>query len=398
MKRDVRSSADAAGAAEVVKAHGACSHRARWAGGRPARGAWRTIPVLLVLGMPAASLAVVPLLVLLGHRVIKDMVLNQVKGQLIGSLAGMGCKGARLAGLIAEAGTTHGGPGGLKLPGGLAGSMGRNAAAGPGGLAGAMGGGARGGLTEAVAGGAPGGGAAARGIGDGIAAGAVRGAVEGGAEGLAGKMSPGGKLGGGIMGGILGKLAGKVKPPIPGPSLGHAPGGMPVMAAPEGTRPTLSQAMDEVRRQQPGTGTGASLTPEQSERADEAMGQMDEAMSHPLSRAETLEVFDELAGLGVLTDSMRTEARECILLAPPGSDQAVGTSGAMLKAVVLPNLRQVKARLANLAPEEEDQLAEGVVQALHESSGSDRKQFREGLGAGFFPPAVMEKVRARLKE
>jgi len=373
-----------------ARIHDQCSHATGRVQAGLARRAWRALPVLVALGLPAVSLAVVPLLVVLGHRVIKDMVLNQVKGQLIGSLAGMGCKGAHLAGLIAQASAAHGGLGGPRLPGGLPGGLGGAMKHGPAGAAG--------GLAGTMGGGAPGGAAGALGSGAGGTAGTVAGAVGEVAEGAAqaGRLGVGGKLGrsAGLLGGLLGKVARKARPSAPGSS--GRPIGVPADVSGSAQLPDLAKGMEVMRQQHPGM--AGSLTPEQSARADEVMGQMNEAMSHPLSRAETLEVFDELASLGVLTDSMRSEARECILLAGPGAEQAVGTSGAMLKAVVLPNLRTVKARLANLAPGEEDQLADGVVEGLHEASADDRKHFQEGLGAGFFPPSVVEKVRARLKQ
>jgi hypothetical protein len=36
-----------------------------------------------------------------------------------------------------------------------------------------------------------------------------------------------------------------------------------------------------------------------------------------------------------------------------------------------------------------------MVDALNSASPADRKAFFDGLGAGFFPPAVVEQVRAR---
>jgi hypothetical protein len=139
---------------------------------------------------------------------------------------------------------------------------------------------------------------------------------------------------------------------------------------------------------------GGTMTPDQMARAQEAMRGIQRASEHPLTRPETLAVFDELKGLGVLTDSMHSEARDCILLAPAGSDTALGQSGAMIKEVVLPQLRDTRAKLANLGPEEQAQLAQGIADALREASPADRQAFQEGLGLGFFPPAVVEKARA----
>lgn len=314
-------------------------HHGTWTG-RGAQRAWRALPVLTVLALPAASLAVLPLLAVLAQKAIRDMVFNQVKGQLISSMAGMGCKGTRLAGLIATASAQGAG---LRAP-----SLHAPA---PSSVAGAAG-------------------------GSGLA----------GSAAMGGAAPPGANGGHGVLG-RLGGLFGKATRQSERPA---------ALGAPDpGGQPTMAQAMAAIHRQHPGPG-GPSLTPEQMEKAQAVMGEMQDAASHPLSRAETLEVFDELVGLGVLTDSMHGEARECILLAAPGADQALGSSGAMLKSVLLPRLREMKARFASLAPEEEDQLADGAVQALREASAADRKDFEQGLGAGLFPPSVVEKVHARL--
>ena len=79
------------------------------------------------------------------------------------------------------------------------------------------------------------------------------------------------------------------------------------------------------------------------------------------------------------------------------SEEALGSTGSLMKAVLLPRLRETREKLSNLAPGEQDQLADGVEQALREASPADRKSFLEGLGAGFFPPGVVEKVRARVR-
>jgi glutamine synthetase adenylyltransferase len=120
-------------------------------------------------------------------------------------------------------------------------------------------------------------------------------------------------------------------------------------------------------------------------------------MSQPLSRAETLAVFDELAELGVMTPAMQSEARDCITLAPPAASATLGMTGAMMKNMVLPQLRSAREEMANLAPEEREQLATEIAQAMKDLPPEDRKAFQEGFGAGFFPPEVVTAVKDKLR-
>jgi hypothetical protein len=69
----------------------------------------------------------------------------------------------------------------------------------------------------------------------------------------------------------------------------------------------------------------------------------------------------------------------------------------MLRSTVLPAARHAKERMASLSPEEQKQLGDGIVEALNSASPADRKAFFDGMGAGFFPPAVIEQVRAQVK-
>jgi hypothetical protein len=68
----------------------------------------------------------------------------------------------------------------------------------------------------------------------------------------------------------------------------------------------------------------------------------------------------------------------------------------MIKSTLLPKLRETRQRLANLTPEEQDQLTQGMVDALRKASPADRKAFFDGMGLGFFPAPVVDKVRAAL--
>jgi hypothetical protein len=114
-------------------------------------------------------------------------------------------------------------------------------------------------------------------------------------------------------------------------------------------------------------------------------------------RAETLAVFDELADLGVMTPAMHSEARDCVTLAPPSVDDTLGMSGALMKNMVLPQLRTAREQMANLQPERRDQLASEITQAMKDASPEDRKAFQEGFGVGFFPTDVVEAVKSKMR-
>jgi hypothetical protein len=353
----------------------------------------RALLVASALALPAAGVAVVPLLVAVGKQILQDMVFNGVKGQLIGSLAGMGCKGARLASLVAtnaERFRPGGGLGGMAGAGGPPGSVAPHVAGGPG-MAG-------GGLPPGTAmpnmpAGMPGGalppGASvpnmpnvpgAAGLpGVGMPGSAVPGAAMPGGAVAAGAVPGGGMALGGPGGGKPFGVAGAMP----------ASGRMDIPTMAPGSANDMSQVFAAMQAR-----TGSTMTPEQMARAQEALRSTQRAMEHPLTRPETLAVFDELKSLGVLTDSMHSEARDCILLAPQGSDQALGQTGAVFKEVLLPQLRETKAKLASLTPEQQDELAQGIGDALREAKPADRQAFREGLGLGFFPKAVVEKVEA----
>jgi hypothetical protein len=170
----------------------------------------------------------------------------------------------------------------------------------------------------------------------------------------------------------------------------------PSMAGMGAMDPAMMQKAMEMAQQQAGA-RGRQMTPEQQAMMQKAMAQIQGAMAQPLSRTETAAVFDDLADLGLVNDKMRTEAKECIALAPPGSGDQLGATGAMLKNMVIPAARDAKERMASASPEEQKQLADGMVDALNSASPADRKAFFDGLGLGFFPPAVVDQVRAQVK-
>jgi hypothetical protein len=68
-----------------------------------------------------------------------------------------------------------------------------------------------------------------------------------------------------------------------------------------------------------------------------------------------------------------------------------------MKNLVLPQLRQAREQMANLSPEQRDQFVDEIAQAMKDASPEDRKAFQEGFGVGFFPPDVVESVKARLR-
>jgi len=185
-----------------------------------------------------------------------------------------------------------------------------------------------------------------------------------------------------------------------GRSMRAARGADNIPTLPPGVDPRsldMAQIMALMQQQMGSRAPAATrMSPEQMNQAMAAMSGMQQAMSQPLSREETLGVFDELSQLGVLTPAMQSEARDCILLATPAASAGVGATGALIKNMVLPQLRSMRQRLAELDPAQQQQLAEEIVDALNEASALDRKAFQEGFGLGFFPAAVVDEIQASL--
>jgi hypothetical protein len=315
--------------------------------------------ILLVLAAFGAG-AVVPLLIAgLGKKIVHDMITHAIKGQLIASLSSMGCKGARLAGVLATLDLHPGRPGGLPM--GMPPGLGGGAAMPPG-----LPGGAMAGMA-----------------GSGGRAGAVGGELAGAAD-KAGAALGGAQTGLRMNGTDTHGAALTVSPEQ--------------MARMQGGQMDMGQMMALAQSRMGGRAPGrAQMTPEQMAAAQEAMAQMQEAMSHPLTREQTLGVFDELKDLGVLSEDMHREARDCIVLSSPEASQGLGQTGAIMKSVVLPKLRTAKEQMAALPADQQQQLAEEVVDALQNARPGDRKTFLDGLGLGFFPAGVSESVRARLQ-
>jgi len=278
---------------------------------------WATVPVHGAL----------PLIAGLGKQLIQNLLIDGVKSQLMGSLSGMGCKGAALASLLSggKAGVT-GMLGGALMPG-LPSGMG---------------------MPAAMA------------------------------------MPPG-----------MAMPAGMAMPP--GTSM---PPGMAMPNMPDGKMVggDLS-SMTALMQQQLGARAGAmpAMPPEQMAQMNASLAAMQQAMSQPLSRGETLAVVDELAELGVMTPAMQSEMRDCVTLAPPSASASLGMTGALMKNMMLPQLRMAREQMASLQPEEREQLATEIAQAMKDVSPEDRKAFQEGFGAGFFPPDVVTSVKAKLR-
>ncbi len=315
-----------------------------------------------------AAPAVVPLIAGLGKQILQNLILGEIKGQLIGSLAQMGCKGAALAGVIATIDARHVAAGAAKVPLPTGAAMPDVAATGTA-TAPSGGGGILSSLRNAMR--SMVGGAAPQ---DRIATPADAAAHPAVAEAQR------------ITGGPVHIGSGNVAGADRAPDLA-------------GAYALAQREIAAAARQSPlgamsGVEAATQLDPAQAAQVGQIMGQMQQAMAQPLSRAETLAVFDEMAQVGVLTPAMRSEARGCILLAPPSADAALGQTGAMLKAMLLPQLQAMKQRLADLTPEDQQRLADELVQALREADARDRKAFGDGFGAGFFPPSVVQRVRA----
>jgi hypothetical protein len=195
---------------------------------------------------------------------------------------------------------------------------------------------------------------------------------------------------------LTSQLGGSSRGPVAmraaGGGAGMPPTVPPGMAGMGAMDPAMMQKAMEMMQQQ-----GRQMTPEQQAMTQNVMAQMQGATAQPLSRTETAAVFDDLADLGLINEKMRGEAKDCIALAPPGAGDQLGSTGAMLKNMVIPAAQEAKSRMAAASPEEQKQLADGMADALKSASAEDRKAFYDGLGLGFFPPAVVDQVRAQVK-
>jgi len=195
---------------------------------------------------------------------------------------------------------------------------------------------------------------------------------------------------------VPGAARGGANTPAPMPGVGIDPRTIGTM----GTIGTIDLSRLAATMQQRAGAQMAGLPPmlpEDAAQMQTAMVAMQQAMAQPLSPAESRAVFDELGTLGVMTPAMQSEVRDCLALAGPAAAPQVGMTAAMMKHMVLPKLREARQQMAELSPEQREQMASEIAQAMNDASPEDRKAFAEGFGVGFFPPEVVELLRAKLR-
>lgn len=190
----------------------------------------------------------------------------------------------------------------------------------------------------------------------------------------------------GIGGGAMPPLA--AMPPMPaGLSMPGLPGGM---GPGQPASPDLNAAL---MARMPGAGQlpgGIGLDPEQAA----MMARMQQAMSQPLSPAETVAAIDELAELGFVPRAIQGDLKECMVLVP-ASAQALGMGMGMMKPMI-PQLRQARAQLRALTPQEQDEVAEAMAQEVRPLPADQRAAFVEHVDSGFFPPRLAAAIKRRV--
>ena len=249
----------------------------------------------LTLALPAPpSHALAPVIAMLGKKLLQDMLTSTLKGMLLDSLSGLGCKGTALANGISSLGTFKG-------------------------------------------------------------------------------------AGAGVMSGMF------AMPSIPAmPTMHGMPGvlstpGMPGMA---GMPPEIAAMMS---RMMPGGGLNAEQT--------ELLADLKDSMGAPLSRQETLATIDEMGELGLLSQAMASELKECLLVLPQ-SAQAMGMAMGMMKSM-LPQFREARDEMRGLSPLEQDELAATLAQQLDQAPEADRKRMLTELRGGLFPTRVVDALSKR---
>ena len=135
---------------------------------------------------------------------------------------------------------------------------------------------------------------------------------------------------------------------------------------------------------------GTALPPEQAA----MMAQLQGALAQPLSPAQTLVAMDEMTELGLLPRPVHAEMKECMTLLPQTAP-ALGSAMGMLQPM-LPQLRAAREQMRALSPADQDEFAATMAQELKAVPADQRQQFMEQMDAGFFPPAVVAGVKARL--
>ena len=199
--------------------------------------------------------------------------------------------------------------------------------------------------------------------------------------------------GGGGMGGAMAMLGGGI-PKLPsGMALPSLPGGATLPSLPGlplggGMPADVAARMGSLM---PGLGqmpAGMAADPEQAA----MMARMMEALSRPLSPAETAATIDELAELGFLPKAVQVELKECMVFVP-ASIPALGMGMGMLRPIV-PTLRKARDEMHALPPGEQDEIAAALAEEMKSMSGEERSALLDHLDAGFFPARVARGVRA----
>jgi hypothetical protein len=299
-----------------------------------ARAALSTLAIALALAVPPSE-AVAPVIALLAKQMLKDMFTSTLKGMLMDSLSGMGCKGIALSNAL----STFEGlkSGGLpRMPGGMAGLTGMPGMPGmPAGMTGMPG------MPPGMAG-MPG--------------------MPPGMAGLPGMPT---------MPGMAGMPPGMAIPGMPGmPGMGSMP-------------PEMAAAM---ARMMP---AGAGLDAAQSAQIAKLM----QSMGPPLSPPETIATLDEMTEIGLLPKAMNAELKECMVLLPDAAP-TLGMGIGMLKPM-LPQFRAAREQMHALSPAEQDELVETMALEFDKVPAADRKAMLGEVGAGMFPPRVAEALKTR---
>jgi hypothetical protein len=176
-----------------------------------------------------------------------------------------------------------------------------------------------------------------------------------------------------------------------GAALSNALNGLDLRRAAGGGMPGMTAEMKaRLGTLMPDAGTlpaGTTVDPQMLARVQQVIAQ-------PLSPAETLAAIDELSELGLLPPAMRAELGDCMALAPQAG-QGLGMAMGMLKPMI-PQLRQARAQVHALSPEEQDEVAATLAEELRALPAEERATMLEQLDAGFFPARVRDTAKAAL--
>ena len=189
-----------------------------------------------------------------------------------------------------------------------------------------------------------------------------------------------------VMPNLAGAMGGGPKLPA---GLGMAMGG----GLPQGIPADVAAKMSSMFPGVSGMGqlpAGMALDPDQMA----GLASIQQAMSQPLSPAETLATIDALFEVGFLPKAMHAELKQCMLLVPAAA-QALGMGMGMLKPMIA-QLRQAREELHALPAAEQDEVAAALAQDLKALPADERTAAIEYFDSGFFPKRVSEGVKARL--